>query len=646
MTRGKDEFCLMRSDVVAYKLNIVSASLFVKKVSVSPAVRLGHAQALLSTTAKYPIDRQYPSKPLQPDYGGGSAVREFYQLALASGKHLKNQALSIDREDFLQGYTLYAFNLTPDEHPVTKQKAYQYVVPESLRMAVLKGIHDNAGHQGQQRSLGLVRQRFYWDTMEEDVKDYVHNCKRCIVSKAPEPEARAPLVSITTSSPLELVCIDFWSAEDHNNKAIDVLVVTDHFTKLACAYPCPNQSAKTVARVLWNNFFCVYGFPVSIHSDHGANFESLLIAELCQLAGIDKTHTTPYHPMGNGQAERLNRTLGNMIRALPPRSKVKWPQMLNTLTFAYNCTVHETTGLSPFFLMYGRTPRLPVDLMFESVLLNGETMFDIDKYVQALKRDLCEAMKLAQSHSEKQQHKQAEMYNKRSKGQPVDIGQRVLLANKDERGKKKLADRWESTVYVVVDKNSLLNTYKLRSPSGVVKTVHRNLIMPVDFLPLPDADAVEEQLASLSGDELEDSSSGHLAEERTTQWVADLCSNIGGPVANSDELDEQNVMCEETAQVNDGVEVEGEMVTSATSDCDVPLTECDTVVKAVHDKSPVNEYSPTVQPSTFEKTELSVKRPDQMVQPRQPYLPYRSFSGLFRLSLEWNSVTDVELKLS
>ncbi|KAI2645298.1 hypothetical protein H4Q32_028279 [Labeo rohita] len=105
----------MRSDAVAYKLNIVSASLFVKKVSVSPAVRLGHAQALLSTTAKYPIDKQYPSKPLQSDYGGGSAVREFYQLALASGKHLKNQALSIDREDFLQGYTLYAFNLTPDE---------------------------------------------------------------------------------------------------------------------------------------------------------------------------------------------------------------------------------------------------------------------------------------------------------------------------------------------------------------------------------------------------------------------------------------------------------------------------------------------------------------------------------------------------
>lgn len=157
MTRGKDEFCLMRSDNVNYKINIQSASLFVKKVSVSPAVRLGHAHALLSATAKYPIERvilknyslavgsrvvtqenlflgtlpksivlamvdndaftgaydknpfafknydleflavyvdgqQHPAKPLQPEYGAGSAVRKFYQLALSSGRHLKTRS--------------------------------------------------------------------------------------------------------------------------------------------------------------------------------------------------------------------------------------------------------------------------------------------------------------------------------------------------------------------------------------------------------------------------------------------------------------------------------------------------------------------------------------------------------------------------
>lgn len=80
------------------------------------------------------------------------------------------------------------------------------------------------------------------------------------MSKAPEPEARAPLVSIITAAPLELVCVDFWSAEDANNMSVDVLVVPDHFTRLACAFPWPNQTAKTVARVLWNKLFLFMGF--------------------------------------------------------------------------------------------------------------------------------------------------------------------------------------------------------------------------------------------------------------------------------------------------------------------------------------------------------------------------------------------------
>ncbi len=109
---------------------------------------------------------------------------------------------------------------------------------------------------------------------------------------------------------------------------MDVLVITDHFTKLAHAFPCQNQSAKSVAKKLWDGFFCIYGFPQRLHSDQGASFESELIAELLDLAGVDKSRTSPYPPMGNGVTERFNRTLGNMLRPLPPRSKQKWPQLV------------------------------------------------------------------------------------------------------------------------------------------------------------------------------------------------------------------------------------------------------------------------------------------------------------------------------
>lgn len=77
---------------------------------------------------------------------------------------------------------------------------------------------------------------------------------------------------------MELVCLDFWSAEDSKQRSVDVLVVTDHFTKLAHAFPCVNQKAKQIAKKLWDNVFCVYVFPTRIHTDQGANFEGAIIA--------------------------------------------------------------------------------------------------------------------------------------------------------------------------------------------------------------------------------------------------------------------------------------------------------------------------------------------------------------------------------
>lgn len=378
-----------------------------------------------------------------------------------------------------------------------KSKRHQYVVPESLKAAVLRGIHDDAGHQGQFRSLGLARQRFFWLSLDREVRDYVRSCKRCIVSKTAEPADRAPLESITSTRPLQLVCIDFWSAEDASNKTVDVLVLTDHFTRMAQAFPCKDQSAKQVARVLWDRFFCVYGFPERIHSDQGASFESQLISELLRVSGIRKSHTTPYHPMGNGSVERFNRTLGNMIRALTSVTKANWPRRLQTLTFMYNSTVHETTGYAPFFLMFGRTPRLPVDVLFRTVL-NDSAVVSYDKYVVSLTKDLKDAMLIAQAHVTKEQHRHTELYNKRAKGPAIDIGDRVLVANKRERGKRKVADRWESTVYTVVGRNTETHTYKIQDTvTRRERVVHRNLLMLVNFLPVDDTSVFSDPGSSL-----------------------------------------------------------------------------------------------------------------------------------------------------
>lgn len=348
------------------------------------------------------------------------------------------------------------------------------------------------------------------------------------MSKTPEPEGRAPLESIKTSSPLELVCIDFWSAENSSGRSVDVLVITDHFTKLAHAFPCKDQSAKQVARLLWDRYFCVYGFPERIHSDQGANFESQLIHDLLEVAGVRKSRTTAYHLMGNGQVERFNRTLGGMIRALPPRAKQKWPQMLQSLTFAYNCTAHESTGFAPFYLMFGRVPKLPVDVMFSSVE-RDDVLIDYDAYVRRLRDDLKEALALAQKNAEVSQRRQADLYNKRSKGCSIEIGDQVLLANKGECGRRKLADKWEASPYIVVALNPQCHTYRIRNThTGQEKTVHRNLLLRANFLPI-EVEVVEPSFSDCSEpaeDRSEAALSGAISPisecsnaDRTATWM-------------------------------------------------------------------------------------------------------------------------------
>lgn len=142
----------------------------------------------------------------------------------------------------------------------------------------------------------------------------------------------------------------------------NILVITDHFTRFAKAIPTKYQTAKTTAIALFYNFMIHYGIPKTIHTDQGANFESHLIPELCQITGMNKSRATPYHPMGNGLCERFNRTLLKMLGTLQPDQKADWKQHIGQLVHAYNWMRQTSTGHTPYSLMFGRDPRLPVDL--------------------------------------------------------------------------------------------------------------------------------------------------------------------------------------------------------------------------------------------------------------------------------------------
>ncbi|KAL1264213.1 hypothetical protein QQF64_004568 [Cirrhinus molitorella] len=199
--------------------------------------------------------------------------------------------------------------------------------------------------------------------MVMDVERKVRTCGRCVRRKA-RLEKAAPLVNIRTMRPLELLCMDYLSLEADKSVTKDILMITDHFTKFAVAIPTPNQKARTVAKCLWENFMVHYGIPEKLHSDQGPDFESRTIKELCQVAGIHKVRTTPYHPRGN-PVERFNRTLLDMLGTLQNQDKSGWRDHVRPLVHAYNCTRNEVTGYTPYELMLGRQPCLPVDIAFK-----------------------------------------------------------------------------------------------------------------------------------------------------------------------------------------------------------------------------------------------------------------------------------------
>ena len=324
-------------------------------------------------------------------------------------------------------------NILYRKHSLSGTDIIQLLLPEVYRDIALAGLHDEARHQGRDRTMSLVKSRFYWPGMDGDIEKYVKNCPRC---------------------------------------------------RYAQAIPTRNQSAKTTARILFDNFICHYGFPSRLHSDQGRNFESEVIKELCSIANIDKSRTTPYHPMGNGMPERFNQTLLNMLGTLEDDQKSDWKTYVPSLVHAYNSTRHESTGYSPHFLMFGRHPRLAVDA-FLGIKPCSERS-DKSKYVTDLKKRLDFAYKTASREARRQGRRHKSVYDLRVRESQLQPGDRVLARNVGVRGKRKIADRWEKDVYLVVDQpNKDIPVYIVKREHGRGKRrmLHRNLLLP--FMALP-----------------------------------------------------------------------------------------------------------------------------------------------------------------
>ena len=177
--------------------------------------------------------------------------------------------------------------------------------------------------------------------------------------------------------------------------------------------------------------------------------------------------TTPYHPMGNGQPERFNRTLLTMIGTLPRVEKANWQNWVNHLTHAYNCTKSKVTGFSPYFLMFGREPRIPVDEAFK-VTFPFRQEKNVHEYVHHLRERLQWAYNIAKEHIDKDVAWRKLYYDRRYHCMEIIPGDIVLVYQKVFGSDHKIADRWEIPAYKVLRRSRVTDQYLQFKELGLV----------------------------------------------------------------------------------------------------------------------------------------------------------------------------------
>lgn len=235
---------------------------------------------------------------------------------------------------------------------------------------VIQFVHGSAlgGHLGMNRTFEKLSEHIFRPQLRLLVEQEISTCHTCQINKNPTTTARAQLQPISASCPLELITTDIMGplpCTPRQNKYI--LVICDHFSKWVQAYALSTMRAEDVAACIVD-FFFKFGIATNILSDQGKNYQSDLFKQVCELLDVNKLQTTAYHPECDGLSERFNRTLKEMLRCFINDNHSNWDELLSSLCFAYNTSVHSTTNTTPFEVLFGRKPKLPLDLVLGSGL--------------------------------------------------------------------------------------------------------------------------------------------------------------------------------------------------------------------------------------------------------------------------------------
>ena len=287
-----------------------------------------------------------------------------------------------------------------------------------------------------------MQEHFWWPGMTRDLRNHIKRCGHCRKYETAPPVV--PMKPLTCSGPGELLHVDFTSIEEtvplkEEPVIQNVLVLQDHFSKYVVAYVVKDQTARTATKTLRNGYFGLFGAPAYLISDQGKAFTGHIITHLCDLYGVQKLRTSPYHAQTNDQVERMNQTIIRMISKLEEDKKACWSEHLPELLLAYNATRSAVTVYSPCYLLFGRRSRIPVDYLFPT-LCDSPHQTKMEVSVVAMQKRLKEAFAVARHLTSEEAAKQHCYYDCKAGAVTLQPGDVVMVCTDGFVGKRKVKD--------------------------------------------------------------------------------------------------------------------------------------------------------------------------------------------------------------
>lgn len=333
------------------------------------------------------------------------------------------------------------------------------VLPRAMILTVLYLLHDTTGHMGVRKTLVHIRRRFVWKHMAADVKNYIRGCVTCQRVKSSVPHHHGLLKPASTLRPWQQLSVDFVGPlpVSHDHKWRYVIVMEDLFTRYIEMKGTTDCTAETAAEAVFSAICLRYGVPETILTDQGSSFEATLFRSLCRYMDIRKIRTTAYRPQSNGAVERTNRTTGKALACLLlQKSPTFWDRYLPVVSFHYNCSYHSAIKTSPFRVLFGAEPRLPIDLLFGP---KQDLRGDVPGYMAEMLEEYRVLYERVLSANEEAKVASKKLYDQTH--QTVDFlpGSLVLVYSPilgNRHRSKKFLIRWSEPMTVVQKVSSLL----------------------------------------------------------------------------------------------------------------------------------------------------------------------------------------------